>query len=125
MLSALTRTSRSFSFRLTLWHSALLLVATAALLGATWYQLRQLTITRERDSIELRIGFLAAAYFRGGVEAVSQIVSRSEPGGESVFFVDVGSAATGTAFRSPNEAWKSYAIDELESAPMPSAGETV
>jgi hypothetical protein len=96
MLSGLKRTSRSLSFRLTCWHAALLFVAAAASLGTVFLQLRQATIARERETIELRLGFLEALYSGDGADAVAELVVRSEKGREAAFFVQIADAENRT-----------------------------
>lgn len=124
MFSALTRASRSFSFRLTFWHSALLLVAAVASLGTVYLQLHQLTITRERETIELRLGFLETAYARGGTEMLAQMVSLSDRNGKGVFFVQVADGQNRSIVSSRHANWKPYPVDRLDHAPVPDRSAT-
>ena len=94
MFSALKRTSRSLSFRLTCWHAGLLFVAAVASSGTVFLQLRQATIAREHETVEIRLGFLEALFERDGVEAVADLVRRAEEGTVDAFFAI------------PNATWK-------------------
>src|SRR5688572_4668021 len=100
MFSGLTRTSRSLSFRLTCWHAALLFVAAVVSLGTVFLQLREATIARERETIELRLGFLESLYAEYGADSVANLVARSEQGREAAFFVQIADTANATVFRS-------------------------
>lgn len=122
MFSALKRTSRSLSFRLTCWHAALLLVAAVASLGTVFVQLRQATIAREHETIELRLGFLEALHARDGAEAVADLVARAEEGREAAFFVQIADERNAPLFSSRDESWKVYTEGSIERAPIPPPG---
>jgi signal transduction histidine kinase len=125
MFSGLKRTSRSLSFRLTCWHAALLFIAAAGALGTVFLQLRQATIARERETIELRLGFLEALYSDDGVDSVTQLVARAEKGREAAFFVQVADSGNRTMFSSHSEGWKRFTDGRLEHEPIPPPGVTL
>lgn len=122
MLSGLAKTSRSLSFRLTLWHAGLLVAAAVAALGTVYVELRNLTIARERETIDLRLGFLEAVYSRGGLDSVSDLVRRAEAGRDAAFFIQVTDAANRTLFSSNSPQWQPYTDGKLDHAPMPAPG---
>jgi signal transduction histidine kinase len=125
MFSGLKRTSRSLSFRLTLWHAGLLFVAAAASLGTVYLQLRQATIARERETIDLRLGFLEALYADHGTDSVARLVARAEQGREAAFFVQIADSENRTVFRSQTENWKRFTEGRLDHAPIPPPGPTL
>src|SRR5690349_16012871 len=108
MFSGLKRTSRSLSFRLTIWHAGLLFVAAVGSLGAVFLQLRQATIAREHETIELRLGFLEALYSSNGADSVADLVARAERDREAAFFVQIADSENGTLFRSHKDNWRRF-----------------
>jgi signal transduction histidine kinase len=124
MFSALKRISRSFSFRLTAWHSALLLIAAVASLGTAYVRLQHMTITRERDTIEQRLSFLEAAYSRGGADMVAEVASLSDRSGRGVFFMQVADEQNRSIAMSRNDIWKTYTAGALDFVPIPDPGTT-
>lgn len=126
MFSALRRSSRSVSFRLTAWTSGLFFLSTVLLMAVVYAQLYNLVVAREHEGIELRVGFLATAYARGGVDSVSQYGSRVGTDGRPVFFVEVATPDGRTLFASRHERWREFDADRTAAArPFPDPGVTL
>ncbi len=121
MFSALRRSSRSVSFRLTAWTSGFFFLSTVALMAVVYAQLYRMVLVREHEGIELRTGFLAAAYARGGVDAVAQYASRTGLDGIPVFFVEITTPDGRTLFASEHERWDEFDAGRAATPRNPSA----
>ena len=66
--------ARAFGLRLGLWYAALLLVASAAIVGLTYFVTASSLADRDRQITQAKLGEYAAVYARGGIRALADTV---------------------------------------------------
>jgi signal transduction histidine kinase len=104
---------RQLSFRLTLWHSLIVLGSGLALLGLTNVLLRNRAYATEKDAIESRVAQYASEYNSGGLPGVMRLAALRKGRAQKAFFVRVGDNSNKTTFLRDPDDWAEFEPDQL------------
>jgi signal transduction histidine kinase len=112
------RLGHTLGFRLALWYALIFLGSAAALIGLTYLLLAASLRQYDREVIQTTLVQYAAAYVRGGVDALAREIRTSQVGAaQGPLFVRALGARRDLVFLSMPEAWDRFDLGQLASPP--------
>lgn len=111
------RLRQTLGFRLAWWYAVVFLVSSLALVLLTYFLLAATLRRHDRETVQTTLVQFAAAYVRGGGDALAREIQRAQIAGvEGPLFVRTVSRRQDVLFLSAPERWREFDLSQL-SAP--------
>ena len=110
------RIEGAFSFRLAWWYALVFLGSSLALVAVTYFLLAATLRRHDREIVQSKLVQFDVAYTRGGVDALTREMQRTQVAGPSgPLFVRIVGRRQDLVFVSMPERWREFDLDQLAS----------
>ncbi len=116
-LKSLSRIRKTIGFRISIWHSGILIVSSLLLLIVAHYFLSSVLTQKDREGSRLKLNQTASQYEKDGIEGIrKEIALQRTLGPQDSYFIRVAGPRNNTLVSSDAADFEDFDLNELQTA---------